>query len=167
MIDHQSYLQYHKQLAQSHVNLAHADGTRVAFTGINGQEFDQQASSNSLLAEYVMHMLPLNGRLFGGKHSFAKDTMFGGFMICGRCPNGAQDYRNQELIYAKCKAIGMQVIVRIQHDMRQSSALFDKFDINRVRYEQMGWVNSDYVAYLFNYPMTEECHTKYDPAIWQ
>lgn len=169
MIGHVQYINAHKGYAETHIDLQHNSEVQIAFTGINGDELNTFISGGvgTPLNDYIMHMLPLRGRMRAqGKYAGARDVVFGGFMILGRCPHDDRDFREQEAVYDNCKEIGLQVVCKMHNDLIGGKSLFDKFDLGQVRYEQIGWVHNSWVGYEFTYPLTEPCPSHYDPEKW-
>lgn len=164
MIAHRSYLQYLEALATSHVDLRHGEAGKIAYIGTDTTEFDANAAN---IEGFLLHALPLRGQLSSnGSFGGMRDRVFGGFLILGPINSHAQDFAAHTETFDKAKEIGMDVLQRIQHDLRKGVNSWDDFDANLARYDQTGIYHNAFAGYSFDFPISERCAAQYDESKW-
>lgn len=166
MIGHEEYLSFHKDLAISHVDLAHNDTSNPAFCGTNTEEFTSMLKGDC--NPFIMHMMPLRGRITSlGKFTGSKDLVRGGFVLLGITDHSRKEYREEETVLDKAKEIGMDIVTRINFLQEQGSTPFHQFDLSEVRYQMFGYLHQSWTGYEFDYPLSESCKITHNPAKWQ
>ncbi len=164
MFDHSEYINYHKSLAESHVDLRHSENQK-SFVGTNFAEFSLMLKS-SMCHKHVMHLLSLRGKL-SEESGNVRDAVFGGFVLLVRNDHQA-DPLSEQMALAKAKEIGYDVILKIHYDSTdQCPGFLKRFSINQVDYRMTGVYENTYIGYAFGYPLMKQEITEFNPEKWQ
>lgn len=167
-ISFNEYLDYHKKLAESNVDIAHQEKHRHSFFSTDVGEFEQMVQGKSgSVGDVVLHLMTLRGSL-SGDEDFQRETISGGFTLLVKCNWDDRNYREQEDKWNQSKEIGLQVISKINEDSLNQCAEFplDCFDVSAVRFAQIGPVMNDFIGWEFTYPVSSRNSITYDSSKW-
>ncbi len=164
MFDHSEYIQFHHDLARSHKELQDSAHQR-SFVGVNTEEFNQLLQAEEC-HKNIMHMLALRGQLGFDKSENITDTVVGGFVVLV-LPSDPADYMSEQTAFDKAKKIGIEILLKIQHDTVEVCPRFLKlFDFNKVEYHMTDHYLGNFVGYRFEYPLERNKSAEYNPETW-
>lgn len=167
-ITFKEYIEYHKNLAECHKDIQHQEKKNHGFfTTDSGEFLNMMNDSSNRVSLNVLHLLPLKGKI-SGDEDFSRETLIGGFTLLSRIKWEKRNYQEQDEVWSRAKEIGLQIIAKIQEDSLNGGCekLLECFDIDQVKFEQVGPIQNHSIGWEFTYPVSSRESIKHNSDKW-